>query len=54
LEIPSEPNGVFSTRYDAMFKTTDDVAYGNLLMKFPKRDIDARQEALQGKSYQRS
>jgi hypothetical protein len=22
-----------------MFKTTDDVAYGNLLMKFPKRDI---------------
>ena len=42
-----EPNGVFSTRCNAMFRTLDDhVAYSNLPMKFPKGDINARQQAL--------
>jgi hypothetical protein len=50
LEIPSEPNDLFSTRYNAMFETMDDAAYGSLPMKFPKRDINARQEARQRKS----
>jgi hypothetical protein len=30
-----------------MFETMDDAAYGSLPMKFPKRDINARQKALQ-------
>ena len=53
LEILTEPNDVFSTRYNAMFKAMDDhVAYGKLLMKFPKSNIIAQQEALQKMSDQ--
>ena|SRR6266576_2757933 len=48
LEILTEPNDVYSTRYNAMFKAMDDhVVYGKLLTKFPKGDITAQQEALQ-------
>jgi len=46
LEILREPNGVFSTRCNAMFRTLDHhVAYSNLPMKFPKGAINARQQA---------
>jgi hypothetical protein len=41
LEIPSEPNDLFSTRYNAMFETMNDAASGSVPMKFPKRDINA-------------
>jgi hypothetical protein len=50
LEIQSEPNDLFSTRYNAIFETMDDAAYGSPPMKFPKRDINARQKARQRKS----
>jgi hypothetical protein len=47
-EIPSEPNGVFSTRCHAMFRALDDhAAYSSLPMKFPKGDINARQRTLE-------
>jgi len=48
LEILTEPNDVYSTKYNAMFKAMDHhVVYGRLLTKFPKGDITAQQEALQ-------
>jgi hypothetical protein len=48
LEILTEPNDVYSTKYNAMFKAMDHhIVYGRLLTKLPKGDITAQQKTLQ-------
>lgn len=53
LEILTEPNEVFSNRYNAMFKAMDEhVIYGKMQLFFPRGDLTAQQAALQEMSNQ--